>query len=50
MISAPAFSPASNAIAVPVLAVITLLVVGSITLLSGKIQGAIDAVSAIMPG
>jgi Flp pilus assembly pilin Flp len=33
-----------------VLAVITLLVVGSITLLSGKIQGAIDAVSAIMPG
>jgi hypothetical protein len=25
-------------------------VVGSITLLSGKIQGAIDAVSAIMPG
>ena len=33
-----------------VLAVITLLVVGSITILSGKIQGAIDAVSAIMPG
>jgi Flp pilus assembly pilin Flp len=33
-----------------VLAVITLLVVGSITLLSGSIQGAIDAVTAIMPG
>jgi Flp pilus assembly pilin Flp len=33
-----------------VLAVITIAVIGSITLLSGGIQGAIDAVTAILPG
>ena len=33
-----------------VLAVITLLVIGSITLLSTGIQGAIDAVTNILPG
>ena len=33
-----------------VLAVITLLVIGSITLLSQGIQGAIDSVTGILPG
>jgi Flp pilus assembly pilin Flp len=33
-----------------VLAVITLLVIGSITLLSQGIQGSIDSVTSILPG